>query len=582
MRSGIAGLVALTIILPCHAQNSSVPTIRTSSRIVIVDVGVTDAHGNPVHNLKQSDFTVLENGAPQAINHFEEHTAPTPAELAKTTPPLPPEPNVYTNITLTPQSGPINILLVDMLNTPLDAQVNVRRQLVSFVQGMKPGTRLAVFALTTHLTLLQGLTSDPQLLLAAVNNKNLVQQSPTLNAPIDSETMSDRIRPFDAGVSAGLGQNEREQANDMDRSRVYDTLGAMNQLARYLSGMPGRKNLIWLSGSFPLDFSPSRHMASGSLDAKAHETTNLLANSQVAVYPIDARGLETSPTMDVSSDKYVMAPDATVSDTRRFSAQTSEDQNSMHRVAQATGGTAYLNTNDLRAAVDRAIDNGSSYYTLTYTPSDTQDDGGSRRIAVHLASGDATLTYRDGYYAIAPSPTGRPDKPATPALDAMHAAMQRGAPTPTQILFKALMVASPGQSNKPAPGNVISPKAKAPYRLITIAYVVNPGDISMPQRPDGTRQVALEFVAAVYDADGIAFTEQSNPINIFAKPEAVKDFAAQGVRYQQQIAVPVHGEYYVRAGIHDMIADTVGAIEVPAAGIATAPIQPAAGSAHPQ
>jgi hypothetical protein len=147
--------------------------------------------------------------------------------------------------------------------------------------------------------------------------------------------------------------------------------------------------------------------------------------------------------------------------------------------------------------------------------------------------------------------------------------MQRGAPAPSEIIFKALVVASPSTSDKLAEGNRASAKSKPPYRLLTVAYAANPSDITMPERPDGTRQVALDFVALVYDREGQLFTQQSNPVNVFAKPAAVEQFLKEGVRYQQQIAVPAKGEYYLRVGIHDMIGDKVGALEIPVASIAT-------------
>jgi VWFA-related protein len=71
------------LALPVAAIGQTATTIRTGVQIVVVDVNVIDAHGNPVHNLKQSDFSVLENGHPQAINRFEEHSAPTAAELVR-------------------------------------------------------------------------------------------------------------------------------------------------------------------------------------------------------------------------------------------------------------------------------------------------------------------------------------------------------------------------------------------------------------------------------------------------------------------------------------------------------------------
>ncbi len=123
------------------------------------------------------------------------------------------------------------------------------------------------------------------------------------------------------------------------------------------------------------------------------------------------------------------------------------------------------------------------------------------------------------------------------------------------------------RSDKPAKGNIATPKSKPPYRLITIAYAASPSDISMPARPDGLRHVNLDFVALVYDRDGQLFTQQTDRVDVFAKPEAIQDFVREGVRYQQQIAVPAKGEFYLRSGIHDLIGDRIGAIEVPTSSI---------------
>ena len=154
---------------------------------------------------------------------------------------------------------------------------------------------------------------------------------------------------------------------------------------------------------------------------------------------------------------------------------------------------------------------------------------------------------------------------AVASPDDLHAAMQHGAPAPSEIIFKALVVASSSTSVKLAEGNTASPKTKPPYRLLTIAYAANPGDITMPERPDGTRQVALEFVALVYDREGQLFTQQSNPVNVFAKPAAIEQFLKEGVRYQQQIAVPAKGEYYLTDCVGLAVAEGkhVTAVEAP-------------------
>jgi VWFA-related protein len=552
----------LALPLAALAQTTYAPSIRTGTKIVVVDVTVTDAHGNPVHNLKQSDFRVLENGDPQSVSHFEEHSRPAAAELEKASAKPAIEPNVYTNFTLMPEGEPVTLLVFDILNTPVEKQANARRQLLAFLSTMKPGTPLALLSLTTHLTMLQSFTSDPKLLLAALSKQDNIQQSSVLPDPIGTMSFSDAVSqmPHADGSAGAARQIVNEQTTQQNHRRAVYTLDAMNQLGHYLAGMPGRKNLIWFSGSFPAALLDG----SGTLQANFHETMNLLARSQVAVYPIDARGLTNAPISDVSASNYALNGGAAVGDdTDQFSTRSADEHTTMRRMAKATGGKAYVDLNDLSQAISEVLDLGSSYYTLAYTPTDRREDGSYRKISVRLASGNDSLTYRDGYYSDT-STAG-----AAPRPDAMHASMQRGAPAPSEIIFKALVVASPSTSDKLAEGNRASAKSKPPYRLLTVAYAANPSDITMPERPDGTRQVALDFVALVYDREGQLFTQQSNPVNVFAKPAAVEQFLKEGVRYQQQIAVPVKGEYYLRVGIHDMIGDKVGALEISVASIAT-------------
>jgi VWFA-related protein len=559
------------------AQAPEAPTIRTGTQIVVVDVTVLDQHGDPVHHLKQTDFTLLENGTPQTVSHFEEHTA-TDAARTPAVPPL--APGMYTNFPFAPENSPSNILLIDALNTPETDQATARQKLIAFVKAPPPGTRLAVFTLSTRLTLLQGFTSDPALLLAAVSKSTNVQNSPVLPESIGAEeSLSSTVKIPSPEIKATMRQGEAMQTTAQNRLRILTTMRAMNQLARYLSGMPGRKNLIWLSGSFPLSVLPNAGLknafgATDSFESEMQETVNLLARSQVAIYPVDLHGLQNSALSDVSSGKYVFGSLSVQSDVDDFSNQKLDEQGTMRQLAESTGGKAYVNTNDLKNSIGKALDNGANYYTLVYSPT-AKEKAGYRRIEVHLPTGKYSLSYRRGYYVDDPASTkmiaSHADKKAPPPPDPMRVAMQYGAPPPSQIIFKALFVADAKPSGKLAEGNIAAAKTKPPYRMVTIAYAANPGDIAMPVREDGMRHVDLEFVALVYDRDGRLFIQQSNRIDVFAKPEAVRDFLREGVRYQQQIAVPAKGEYYVRSGIHDLIGDKIGAIEVPASSIASAP-----------
>jgi VWFA-related protein len=110
---------ALAFIVLTVSAASQTPTIRTGTQIVIVDVAVTDSRGNPIHNLKASDFTLTENGVAQSIARFEEHTAPSVTAPIKLGPSFKMDPGIFTNYSPAPTDRPLNVVLLDTLNTPL-------------------------------------------------------------------------------------------------------------------------------------------------------------------------------------------------------------------------------------------------------------------------------------------------------------------------------------------------------------------------------------------------------------------------------------------------------------------------------
>src|SRR5260370_17579689 len=111
---------ASTLLAPAQAGNPqpSVQTLKANARLVVVDVVVTDKNQNPVHQLKQSDFTLLEAYAPLNIRHFEEHIDPVlNAAPAETLPPL--APRVFTNLSPAPPARALTRLHLHPPHTPL-------------------------------------------------------------------------------------------------------------------------------------------------------------------------------------------------------------------------------------------------------------------------------------------------------------------------------------------------------------------------------------------------------------------------------------------------------------------------------
>ncbi len=292
-------------------------TLHARAKIVVVDVVVTDAAHHPVFGLKRDQFVLTEDKKPQQLKAFEEHAAPSAGELAKVAavPKLPP--GIFTNYVPAPAEGqPLNVLLLDALNTPLTDQQYVRQQLLDFLKHEPAGTSVAVFGLSTQLVLLQGFTSDPNLLrqvLEKQTGKGSILLDNVVGGEGATDSLADSLAASQPPAQPGSGiDNTGPNLNDVIGNlrtfedintsfqlslRIRYTLDGLNELARYLSNIPGRKNLIWFSGSFPLNVLPSGDDSTDPFAAVVNseqeyrETTELLTKSQVAVYPIDARGL---------------------------------------------------------------------------------------------------------------------------------------------------------------------------------------------------------------------------------------------------------------------------------------------------
>jgi hypothetical protein len=256
----------------------------------------------------------------------------------------------------------------------------------------------------------------------------------------------------------------------------------------------------------------------------------------------------------------------------------------MLQMAEKTGGHAYINTNGLADAVARSIEAGSNYYTLTYTPTDTANDGRFRHIQLKLRLDGFTLAYRRGYYADAPA-SARASAPATvsnaaphlvplaavPAArvaDPMHNAMIFGSPVPTQITLKVLVVPAAGHSEDTlASGNIASGNITGPYQRYDVTIAADPSAIIFTPAADGNHHASLFFRTYVYSREARLINTSSRIDDADLTPSLYKLALHSGLFFHQEISVPVRGEFYLRIGVHDVTADHDGAVEIPLASV---------------
>jgi len=457
----IAALLCLILPLPAQttAPDTNTPssTLRVNSRAVLVDVVVTDKSGKPVTGLKQDAFAVTEQGKPQAIGFFEEHTAAPAAP--KEIPKLPPD--VFSNFSPFAQPAAVNVLLLDSLNTRVESQTVVHQQALKFLKDLKPGSRMAVFTMGKGLHFIQGFTDDPALLFAALSNKknNEVQSSDMLKGQAETNAQANLIGMMSAPVQGGSGATSanpgmiaalQEMIQENDTSRETDrallTLANLQRLATFLNGFPGRKNVIWFSES------PSvARRVDQQMEQEWQKTQNMLAAARVALYPVDARGVATvgfyqadsqlpssfsSPSQIIGNPATVAgAPDSggATASTRSTSGgatggsgstaglspgsggfstsgaqsqmvmdeagERDAEQSMMKQTAEDTGGKAFMNTNGLSQVMAKIAADSADFYTLSYTPTDAKMDGGFRKIDVKIQGGNFNVSYRRGYFA---------------------------------------------------------------------------------------------------------------------------------------------------------------------------------------
>jgi VWFA-related protein len=546
--------------------------LRAKSRLVIVDVVVTDSNRNPVHGLKREDFQLTENSAPQQISGFEEITgANLPARSSEPLAPLPP--HVYTNFQPNPPGPAVNLLLLDALNTPLQAQSYVRQQMIKYLKTMQPGTRVAIFTLASRLRILQGFTSDSSVLLSALNSKGALPQTSALLDNSFEPTLSDQLGPLgQMPALSSLQQFEADRADTRIQFRARYTVDALASIAAYLSGIPGRKNLIWFSGAFPEylspDFSRTALSTSAAISDDIRRVTDSLTLGQIAIYPVDARGLMPSPLFSAenSGSQYVgpAGSQRFNEDSSRFLQLTAAEHATMDEIANETGGHAFYNTNGLQQALAKAIEMGSSYYQLSYTPANSNGNGQFRKVKVSLRQAGYTLAYRRGYFADDPDSARQH---ARIAAQPMQATMQRGAPSSSQILFKLRLLPVDELSNAEQSAASVTPTTNAmtvkePKRKYALDFAISAEDVSLSATPDGVRHGTVEFEAIAYDADGNVLNGIRGAMVNNLTPATFQRVSVSGIPLRQTIDLPV-GAVFLRVGVHDPATGKVGSLEIP-------------------
>lgn len=559
-RAASLSLVASLSLLPAVAQqapsasDASIPVIRVSSKLVLVDVVVTDKQHKPIAGLKAEDFTLTESGKPQKVVVFQP-PRPVSAQAPQTLPD-----GIFSNRPeFRAPDGNLTVLLIDAINTPFKDQAYARQQMLKWVAAnFQPGNRMAVYALTGNLRVLQDFTSDPRVLKLAIE-----QYKPTdprllkdLGRPTTSAAALGEVKGLDAALASVGALYDAGVAYNLER-RTALTVDAFQSLARSLGGLPGRKSIIWLSAGIPFSMVPEDRAiseeemqatlpsirqfkgevnAGGSVAQTVRQSfTNeikqaaaQLANAQVAVYPVDVRGLVAFG--DAGSHELLSGSEG---------QSLIASQETMREIARQTGGRAYINQNEVGQSIPEALADNDATYTLGYYPENKKWDDKFRELKVKTSKQDAELRYRNGYYAFDPAQakakSKNPDKELGDSLRDDTAA--------TLVAFSTAV-------RQPAAGKA------------TVMYQVDGRTLSFDK--DGDQQkFSATFFAAFFSPDGKMAASGQAKAETGLAPADFQQVMSRGLVFPLDLGSVKPGKYVAHIGVRDNKTGFIGTVEAP-------------------
>ena len=543
------------------AQTQAIPVyesatvMRATTRMVVVDVVATDRNGNPVTDLKAGDFTLLDEGSVQQVRSFSfQHPAEVAVPAASAPPPAPrPPEHLFTNVPAYRATGPLNVILVDALNSTLINQYNVREEMFKVLQKLPPGRPVAIYALGAKLQMLQDFTSDPAVLRDALKNyrdRPPQQLKNPVGDPISQAfiltSLPPPVRPWYLRFmqdAVSLGADDR----------VAITLKALQSIAQSLSAYPGRKNLIWLSASFPLALNIDGKMKlRGQASERNYEPqlarmADSLMSAQVAVYPVDARGMATLSFLEASgASKHPLGggySDGSGVGLEPVAANLSDEllaaHGTMNTLAERTGGKAFYNNNDLDKAVLASMDDGATYYTLGYYPTSREWDGRFRKIQIKTARADVKLRYRIGYFAIDPASYLRED-PKQRAHDLIQA-LSPETPASTALLFQA---------------RVLPPSEKTGNKVL-VNFAVDPHALSFQHGEDGLEHAIVKCAVEVYSEKGVPLRTEASDVTTALKLDAYSQVLRTNLPCRASFNLG-EGSYLLRLAVRDERTGLIG------------------------
>jgi VWFA-related protein len=532
---------ALTLVLTAHGvllAQGEAPKFTSRAELVLVPAVVTDKSGKHLSGLTRDDFVLLEDGKPQKVAVFEELKT-TAERVQRSAMPA----GHFSNI-LETGNHPKRLVIValDVVNTPILLQASSRMELLKFLaQSLDPGepTELVMIG-RNGLTVLHDFTGDPAILAEALRRKtgtspSLAEKNAASQGPPPGDALAAVLR-----MLAHMENEDKARMEAFDRhAAILSTLAAFQQIAASVAGIPGRKALLWVGSGFPFSISQTDTAPSlGSVIDPYQRTWRMLNQAQVAVYPIDIRAL-TNPKfhgVDEAGTKHLpwepTGDDPYTDILLRDDKEQQEILTTLQNFADATGGRAFFDSNDLQRGFREAVEDNSDYYMLGYYLNRQGKKPGWHKLQVKLEQRGVVVRARNTFLL---TNAARGD-------DAMREDLRLALQSPVD--FSAIPIQGSWTDISPD-----GARKKAAFELVM------PAGFAEIAEDDGNDMKVEFFVEA--KAEGQTPVRVGQTVDVHLDTNGIEQIRTHGMTYRNVLKLQP-GMYDVRFVVLDVLSGKVG------------------------
>ena len=403
------------------------------------------------------------------------------------------------------------------------ALANAKAHLIEFIKTFDPKDRVAIYGLSDNLHVLCDFTSDRDRLLTILKNYDTrsktnreAAEPGSYHTPVPGKEFNDE-----------MDEQAAEWAGMINENRAVETMAALQSIASHVANIPGRKNLVWLTANLPF---------SGAALAR------ILVPAQISAYPVDARSLLPRAVPDSGNDVVANGSElSSVLGLDRSPAETDQPIgiDVMQKMAEETGGRAFVNTNDLTGAIRDAVEDSAVTYTLGFYIDSDSLDGNFHELKVKVKRAGLEVRYPKGYFALKDAPASK---------DELHNSLVAAIRSPLDASAIPLRI-KVDRVNQPAANS------------LSLLGSIGIHDLHLVQKGE-TRLGELDITIIEQDQTGKVVRETANRIDLRFTEKQYAAVLQSGINFRKSLQ-PQAGVTTLRVLVQDPGSGAIGSLIIP-------------------